>query len=70
MSEEPGRSWGGGLVGRILVEAPSSFIAGHPKAALLFWFFGNFRCGVPLFVVVPVVYAFIKIGKSRCKMLD
>ena len=21
------------------------FIAGRPKAALLFWFFGDFRCG-------------------------
>ena len=26
---------------------PSNFIAGRPKAALLFWFFGGFRCGVP-----------------------
>ena len=24
---------------------PVSFIAGRPKAALLFWFFGDFRCG-------------------------
>ena len=24
----------------------SNFIAGHPKAALLFWFFGDFRCTV------------------------
>ena len=23
----------------------SNFIAGHPNAALLFWFFGGFRCG-------------------------
>ena len=29
--------------------APSDFIAGRPKAALLFWFFGDLRCGVPLF---------------------
>ena len=28
------------------VEAPSTFIAGRPKAALLFWFFGDFSCGV------------------------
>ena len=26
--------------------------AGRPKAALLFWFFGGFRCGVPLFIVI------------------
>ena len=25
----------------------SNFIAGRPKAALLFSFFGDFRCGVP-----------------------
>ena len=35
---------------------PSNFIAGRPKAALLFWFFGGFRCGVPLFIVILVVY--------------
>ena len=28
----------------------------QPKAALLFWFFGGFRCGVPLFIVMLVVY--------------
>ena len=26
------------------------------KAALLFWFFGGFRCGVPLFIVMLVIY--------------
>ena len=35
---------------------PSNFIAGRPKAALLFWFFDGFRCGVPLFVVIFVIY--------------
>ena len=41
-----------------LVKAPppSNFIAGRPKAALLFWFFGGFRCGVPLFIVILVIY--------------
>ena len=34
----------------------SSFIAGRPEAALLFWFFGGFRCGVPLYVVMLVIY--------------
>ena len=33
-----------------------NFIAGRPKAALLFWFFGGFRCGVPLFIDMLVVY--------------
>ena len=39
-----------------LVQAPSNFIAGRPKAALLFWFFGGFRCGVPLFIVILVIF--------------
>ena len=37
-----------------------NFIAGRPKAALLFWFFGDFRCGVPLFIVILVVYKYKK----------
>ena len=34
-----------------------------PKAALLFWFFGDFRCGVSLFIVIHVIN--IEIGKNR-----
>ena len=34
------------------------FIAGRPKAALLFWFFGDFRCGALLFVVIHVIYKY------------
>ena len=30
-------------------------IAGRPKAAPLFWFFGDFRCGVLLFMVILVI---------------
>ena len=30
--------------------------AGRPKAALLFWFFGDFRCGALLFMVIHVIY--------------
>ena len=26
------------------------------KAALLFWFFGSFRCGFPLVIVILVIY--------------
>ena len=38
-----------------LVKAPPViFIAGRPKAALLFWFFGDFRCGALLFMVIHV----------------
>ena len=34
---------------------PVIFIAGRPMAALLFWFFGDFRYGALLFVVKIVV---------------
>ena len=50
-----------GLVDRKLVQALSNCIPGRPKAALLFWFFGDFRCGVLLFMVILVVYKY----KSR-----
>ena len=51
------------LVDRKLVEAPpphappppSNFIAGRPKAALLFWLVDDFRCGVLLFMVTLVI---------------
>ena len=36
----------------------SNFIAGRPKAALLFWFFGDFRGGVSLFIVIRVIYKY------------
>ena len=32
------------------------FTAGRPKAALLLWFFGDFRCGGLLFVAIHVIY--------------
>ena len=41
------------------------FIAGRPKAALLFWFFGDFRCGALLFMFFTF-YINIKIGKNGC----
>ena len=37
---------------------PPHVSAGHPKAALLFWFFDGFRCGVPLFIVIRVIYKY------------
>ena len=51
-----GRTKGEGWSTANLLKPPSNFIAGRPKAALLFWFFGGFRCGVPLFIVMLVVY--------------
>ena len=45
---------------RKLVEPPPPviFIAGRPKAALLFWFLGDFRCGALLFMVTHVIYKY------------
>ena len=34
----------------------TSKMAGRPKAALLFWLFGDLRCGVSLFIVIRVIY--------------
>ena len=51
-----GRIKGEGSSTSIKFKTPSNFIAGSPKAALLFWFFGGFRCGVPLFIVSLVIY--------------
>ena len=36
----------------------SNRLAGRPKAALLFWFFGDFRCGALLFMVIHVIYKY------------
>ena len=41
-----------------------NFVAGRPKAALLFWFFGDFRCGVPLFIVIRIGNKYKK-GKKK-----
>ena len=37
---------------------PVMVFAGRPKAALLFWFFGDFRCGALLFMVIHVIYKY------------
>ena len=47
------------VVDRKLVEAhPSNFSAGRPKAALLLWFFDDFRCGALLFMVILLIYKY------------
>ena len=38
--------------------SPPVIIAGRPKAALLFLFFGDFRCGALLFMVIHVIYKY------------
>ena len=73
LSDKPRQNQGRGLVDRQLVQAspppsPRNFIAGRPKAALLFFFvffFCGFRCGVPLFIVF-LLYINKQIGKNRC----
>ena len=51
-----GRTKGEGWSTANKFKPPSNFIAGRPKAALLFMFFGNFRYGVFLFMVILVIY--------------
>ena len=58
VSGEPKQKQGRGLVYHKLVPAPVIFIAGRPKAALLVWFFGDFRCGALLFMVIHVIYKY------------
>ena len=43
---------------KFVISPPVIFIAGRPKAALLLWFFGDFRCGALLFVVIHVIYKY------------
>ena len=54
LSGEPKQMQGRGFVDR----NPVIFIAGRPKVALLFWFFGDFRCGALLFMVIHVIYKY------------
>ena len=42
----------------IIANNQAIFIAGCPKAAFLFWFFGDFRCGVLLFMVILLIYKY------------
>ena len=70
LSDEPMQNQGRGLDDRKLVKAlpphpPSIFIAGHPMATLLFWFFGDFRYGALIFMVILVIYKYI-ICKNSC----
>ena len=58
LSYEPRQNQGRGLVDRKLVKGPSDFIAGRPEAALQFLFLGDFSYGVPLFIVILVIYKY------------
>ena len=54
--------YGRGLVSHKIVQTLSNFIADRLMAALLFWFFDGFKCGVLLFSL----YINIKIGENSC----
>ena len=58
LSGEQKQNQGRGFLDCKLVQDPSNFIAGRPKAALLFWFFGDFRSGVLLFMVILGIYKY------------
>ena len=59
LSGESKQKQGRRLVDHKLVQAPPViFIASRPKAALLFWFFGDFRCDALLFMVINVIYKY------------
>ena len=53
-----GRTKGEGWSTTNYLKPPSNFTAGRHKAALLFRFFGDFRCVVPLFFVILVIYKY------------
>ena len=53
-----GRTKGEGWSAANSLKPPSNFIAGRRKAALLFWFFSDFRCSVPLFIVILSIYKY------------
>ena len=42
----------------VCIELTELLLAGRPKAALLFWFFRDFRCGVLLLIVLLVIYKY------------
>ena len=64
LSRETRQNQGRKLVDRKLFKAPPphptpcNFIADRPKAALLVWFVGDFRCGVFLFMLIFVLYKY------------
>ena len=60
-----GRTKGEGWSTANKLKCPSNFIAGRPKATLLLWFFGDFRCGLLLFIVFLVIYLNIEIGNKN-----
>ena len=66
LSGEPKQYQGRGLVDRKLVQAPPVILLlAVPRR--LFCFGGDFRCDVPLFIVILGLYLNIQIGKIDVK---
>ena len=46
----------------IVGQGPTALAVGagacRPKAALLFWFFGHFRCGALLFMAIHIIHKY------------
>ena len=69
LSGEPKKNQGRGLIDRKVFQSPShpssNYIAGRPKAALSFWFFSVFECGLLVFIVL-VLYIIISKIDVKC----
>ena len=62
-----GRTKGEGWSATGWLRPPINFIAGRPKAALLVWFFVDFRCGVSFVLSLFLLCInYIEIYKNRC----
>ena len=61
-----GRTKGEGWSTANKLKPHSNFIAGRPKAGLLFWFFGDVKCSVLLFMVIFVIYEYKNRKKNSC----
>ena len=55
LPDEPRQNQARGLVDRKLVKAPPPPVI-LLQADLLFWFYGDFRCGVPFIIVILDIY--------------
>ena len=53
-----GRTKGEGWSTANQLKLLSKFISGRPKAARLCWFFGDFKCGVSLFMAILIIYTY------------
>ena len=57
---DQGRTKGEGWLpaNSLKLPTPRNFIAVRPRVALMYWFFGDFRYGVSLLIVILVLYKY------------